>query len=69
MKTISKVVDNLRVWACQIQDNLVSCTAHYDTDLNTRGPGYREIIFKTNNVELALNKYIEMLKNGKANEE
>ena len=65
MKTISKVVGNLRVWACQIQDNLVSCEAQYDTDLNTRGTGYKEIIFKTNNVEGALNKYIELLKSGK----
>ena len=61
MKTISKVVGNLRLWACQIQDNLVSCEAHYDTNLNTRSTGYKEIIFKTNNVELALNKYIKML--------
>lgn len=64
MKTINKVVGNLRVWACQIQERLVSCTVHYDTDLNTRGTGYKEIIFKTNNVEGALQKYIEMLKRG-----
>ena len=64
MKTISKVIGNLRVWACQIQPNLVSCEVHYDTDLNTRGTGYKEIIFKTSNVEGALQKYIEMLKRG-----
>ena len=64
MKTLSKVVGNLRVFACQIQERLVSCTVHYDTDLNTRSTGLKEIIFKTNNVELALNKYIEMLEHG-----
>lgn len=69
MKTISKVVDNLRVWACQIQERLVSCTVHYDTDLNTRGTGYKEIIFKTNNIEGALNKYVEMLKSGELKKE
>ena len=68
MKTINKVVDNLRVFACQIQENLVSCTAHYDTKLNCPSPKLKEIIFKTNNVELALNKYIEMLKDGKLKE-
>lgn len=68
MKTINKVVDNLRVFACQIQENLVSCTAHYDTKLNCPSPNLKEIIFKTNNVELALNKYIEMLKDGKLKE-
>lgn len=69
MKTISKVVDNLRVWACQIQERLVSCTVHYDTNLNTRATGYKEIIFKTNNVEWALNKYVKMLKSGKIKKE
>jgi len=64
MKTLSKVVGNLRLSACQIQERLVSCTAHYDTDLNTRSTGLKEIIFKTNNVELALNKYVEMLERG-----
>lgn len=65
MKTINKVVGNLRVWACQIQENLVSCDAQYDNDLNCKSPNLKEIIFKTNNVELALNKYIELLKDGK----
>lgn len=65
MKTINKVVDNLRVFACQIQEDLVSCTAQYDTELNCPSPNLKEIIFKTNNAELALNKYIEMLKSGK----
>lgn len=69
MRTINKVVDNLRVWACQIQENLVSCTASYDTELNCKAPNVKEIIFKTNNVELALNKYIEMLKSGKLKRE
>lgn len=68
MKTINKVVDNLRVFACQIQGNLVSCTAHYDTPFTSKND-FKEIIFKTNNVEGALNKYIEMLKDGKLKEE
>ena len=67
MKTISKVVGNLRVFAVQIQENLVSCKAQYDTPFTQRN-NFKEIIFKTSNVEGALNKYIEMLKNGKANE-
>lgn len=65
MKTMNKVVGNLRVFACQIQENLVSCDVQYNNDFNSRGTGYKEIIFKTNNVEMALNKYVEMLKNGK----
>ena len=69
MKTVSKVVGNLRIFACQIQERLVSCTAHYDTDLNTRGTGFKEIIFKTNNIKLALNKYIEMLERGEVNKD
>ena len=69
MRTISKVVGNLRVFACQIQERLVSCTAHYDNDFNTRSTGFKEIIFKTNNVELALNKYIEMLERGEVKKE
>lgn len=64
MKTINKVVGNLRVFACQIQENLVSCTAQYNTELNCPSPKLKEIIFKTSNVEGALNKYIEMLKIG-----
>lgn len=64
MKTINKVVGNLRVFAVQIQDNLVSCTAQYDTPSISKND-FKEIIFKTNNVEGALNKYIEMLKDGK----
>jgi len=64
MKTVSKVVGNLRIFACQIQPNLVSCEAHYDTDLNTRSTGFKEIIFKTNNIKLALNTYIKMLERG-----
>ncbi len=65
MKTIYKVVGNFRVWAVQIQDNLVSCDVQYNNDFNSRGTGYKEIIFKTNNVEMALNKYVEMLESGK----
>lgn len=64
MKTINKVVDNLRCFAVQIQENLVSCTAQYDTPFTSKND-FKEIIFKTNNVELALNKYIEMLEDGK----
>jgi len=60
MKTISKVVGDFRVWACQIQNNLVSCTAHYDNPFNSKND-FEEVIFKTNNVELALNKYIKMI--------
>lgn len=68
MKTINKVVGNLRVFAVQIQENLVSCTAHYNTELNCKSLNLKEIIFKTNNVEGALNKYIEMLNEGKLKE-
>jgi len=67
MKTLSKVVGNLRVFACQIQERLVSCTTQYDNDFNSKND-FKEIIFKTNNVELALNKYIEMLECGEVKE-
>ena len=63
MKTINKVVGNLRVFACQIQENLVSCTAHYDTKGVSKND-FKEIIFKTNNVEGALNRYIQLLNEG-----
>ena len=63
MKTISRVVGNVRVFACQIQENLVSCTAQFDNPFNQRS-SFKEVIFKTSNVEGALNKYIEKLENG-----
>lgn len=66
MKTINKVVGNLKVFACQIQENLVSCTTQYNNPFNSKND-FKEVIFKTNNVELALNKYILMLKSGNLN--
>jgi hypothetical protein len=63
MKTLSKVVGNLRVFACQIQERLVSCEAQYNNEFNSKN-NFKEIIFKTNNVELALNKYVKMLERG-----
>ena len=68
MKTLSKVVGNLRVFACQTQERLVSCEAQYNNEFNSKN-NFKEIIFKTNNVELALNKYIEMLERGEVNKD
>jgi len=61
MKTISKavVVGNVRVFACQIQDNLVSCHAQYNVDGTTKND-FKEIIFKTNDLQSAINQYIEL---------
>lgn len=59
MKTLSKVVGNVKVFACQIQEDMVSCSAQYDTPFTSKND-FKEVIFKTNNVELALKKYIEL---------
>lgn len=68
MKTINKVVGNLRVFAVQIQENLVCCNAQYNNEFNNRN-NFKEIIFKTSNVEGALNQYIRMLHDGKLKRE
>ena len=58
MKTLSQKYKNIIVFATLIQSNLVSVKAQLDNDSKVSKNIYDEIIYKTDNVNGAIQNYI-----------
>lgn len=53
------------IFATKLRDNLISCVASLDTDANCVKSTHKEIIYRTNNLELALGAYIKAFDEGR----
>ena len=53
------------IFATKLQDNLISCEASLDTDASCVKITHKEIIYRTNNLDLALDAYIKAFDEGR----